>query len=135
MEKLIVCDKVVRVRCPQTGNEWVKTSIWEHPIVVAENYANYTSEITFGEFEDFFRYCEEVGVRNCEPYINWLKQPRVWVNDVSQLCHHSIGKRNFRTFSVKVEYEPRPDWSIDFLRKELSAKDFLRLCKSLKKNS
>lgn len=130
MEKLIVCDKIVRVRCAQTGGYWVSTSIWDYPVVVLESYANYVSEISFCDFDEFFKYCKETGIRNCDPYFNWLKKPKVWVNDVTTLSHYNIGARNFKGFSAQITYEPRPDWSIDYLRKELPAEDFVLLCKS-----
>lgn len=129
-EKLIVCDKIVSVRCPQTGNEWVSTSIWEHPVVILESYANFTEEKSFNNFDEFFNCCQNTGIRNCDPYFNWLNKPKIWVNDITNLTHHDIGARNFKGFSVQVTYEPRPDWSIEYLRRELPANDFVMLCNS-----
>jgi hypothetical protein len=127
-EKLIVVDKEVRVRCPQTGEEWVLTSIWNCPTVVLESWGGYQEVKRFDDFMEFFKYCFEVGIRNADAYLNWRKKPAVWVNNVTALSHLCLMERNFKWFEARVEYIPHPEWSMEYLRKELPADDFAELC-------
>lgn len=129
IEKLIVVNKEVRVRCPQTGSEWVLTTIWDTPMVVLENWSGFQEVKRFDNFKQFFKYCSEEGVRNAEAYLNWRKTPTVRVNNVTQLSTLFLMERNFKWFEVRVEYIPKPNWSMDKLRKELPAEDFAELCK------
>lgn len=128
-EKLIVVNKEVRVRCPQTGSEWVLTSIWDYPMVVLESWGGFQEVKRFDNFKQFFKYCFEDGVRNAEAYLNWRKAPTVRVNNVTQLSTLFLMERNFKWFEVRVEYVPKPNWSMDKLRKELPAEEFAELCK------
>lgn len=129
-EKLIPVHKHVEIRCPKTGGEWVTTSIWYHPIVVLESYANHSETKRFEKFADLFKYCETYGIRNCEEYHDWLKRPTISVNNATTLTHHYLHERGFKWFEVRVTYEPHPEWSMDFLRKKLHAEDFADLCKN-----
>ena len=129
MSKLIVTDKRVEVRCPATYNEWIVTSIWNHPRVVDEKYANYEEITRFESFEELFAVCAEGGIRNCEAEYCFRK-PFVRVNNVTGLCTNYIRPKHFKYFEVRTTYEPAPQWSIDYLRKELPADDFARLCES-----
>lgn len=130
MEKLIVVDKEVRVRCPQTGERWVLTSIWDYPMVVLEDWGGHQEVKRFEDFNEFFKFCETDGVRNAEAYLNWRNKPTVRVNNVTEMSTLCLMERNFKWFEVRVEYIPHPDWSMDYLRKNLRAEDFVDLCKS-----
>lgn len=127
-EKLIVVNKEVRVRCPQTGKQWVLTSIWDCPTVVPESWSRYQEVKRFDDFMEFFTFCLNDGIRNADAHLNWRKKPAVWVNNVSQLSHLRLMGRNFKWFEVRVEYIPHPEWTMDFLCKELPADDFAQLC-------
>lgn len=130
MEKLIAVDKEVRVRCPQTGEQWVLTSIWEHPRVVSEDLSGYIDTKRFEDFDTLFEFCEDGCIRNAEPYLNWRKKPTVCVSDATLATKHFLMERNFKWFEVQVKYVHKPDWSMDYLRKNLPAEDFADLCKS-----
>lgn len=129
-EKLIVVDKEVTIRCPQTGERWITTSIWDHPMVALESYGNGYETKRFEDFDEFFKFCESDGVRNAEPYLNWRKRPTVRINNVTELSTLFLMERNFKWVEIKVEYIPHPEWSMDYLRKSLRAEDFANLCKS-----
>lgn len=129
-EKLIPMHKEVKIRCPQTHGQWVTTSMWYHPVVALESYEDYQEIKRFENFEEFYIYCDVHGIRNCENYFNWRKKPTVCVNDATNLTRYYFSARSFKWFEVKVEYIPKPNWSIDFLRKELPASSFAELCKS-----
>lgn len=126
MEKLVVVDKKVEVRCPQTGGEWVDTSIWEHLMVVAEGQPDQTRR--FENFQEFYNFCAEDGLRNASAYLNWRKKPTVSVNNATQLTTLFLMERNFKWLEVRVQYIPRPDLTMDRLLKSLPAAEFAMLC-------
>lgn len=123
---MIVVDKEVRVRGPQTGEEWVNTSIWEHPMVIDEDRPDQVRR--FENFQEFYNFCAEDGLRNASAYLNWRKKPTVSVNNVTQLTTMFLMERNFKWLEVRVQYIPRPDWSMDRLLKSLPAEEFAMLC-------
>lgn len=126
MEKLVVVDKKVEVRCPQTGGEWVDTSIWEHLMVMAEGQPDQTRR--FENFQEFYSFCAEDGLRNASAYLNWRKKPTVSVSNINQLTAIFLTERNFKWLEVRVQYIPRPDLTMDRLFKSLPAAEFAMLC-------
>lgn len=126
MEKLVVVDKKVEVRCPQTGGEWADTSIWEHLMVMAEEQPDQTRR--FENFQEFYNFCVEDGLRNASAYLNWRKKPTVSVSNINQLTAMFLTERNFKWLEMRVQYIPRPDLTMDRLFKSLPAAKFAMLC-------
>lgn len=126
MEKLVVVDKKVEVRCPQTGGEWVNTSIWDHLMVMTEERPDKIRR--FENFQEFFIFCAKDGLRNASAYLNWRKKLTVSINNVTQLTTMFLMERNFKWIEVRVKYVPQPDLTMDRLFKSLPAAEFAMLC-------
>lgn len=126
MEKLVVVDKRVEVRCPQTGKEWVSTSMWEHLIVIDEEQLDQVKR--FENFQEFYNFCAEDGLRNASAYLNWRKKPTVSVNNATQLTTMFLMERNFKWLEMRVRYTPRPDLTMGRLFESLPAAEFAMLC-------
>ena len=130
MSKLVAADMEMRVRCPHTYNEWFYTSIWTHPCVITEDKTKESEVKRFDNFMDFFNFCSEDKLFNATAYYNWRKKPTVRINNASAMSTLFQMERNFKGIEIELRYIAKPEWSIDFLRKELPADDFIALCES-----
>jgi hypothetical protein len=130
MEKLIAVNKSVFVRCPQTHNQWKSVSLWNCEKVVPERQGGMVKTTRLNSFEDLYNFCQEGELRNGEACLSlFRKKPYVRISDNWEL-HLNLTPKNFKWLEVKVEYIPCPHWSMDYLRRELPAADFARLCQS-----
>lgn len=130
MEKLIAVDKEITVRCPQSGNEWIEVTIWAREKIVPEAMANQSEIKTFTTFAGLYQACENGEILNCEATSTFFGHPLVRCNNASAMGTICITEKNFKYFDVRVTYVPHPEWSIDYLRKNLCAEDFALLCEN-----
>ena len=126
----IAADYVVEVRCPQTGGEWVKTSIWSHECVVDEEANGRTQTRRYENFDALYADCEKHEIRNAEAYLGLFKKPKIHINNVSQLSSITLTKSNFSWLEVRGTIKAHPEWSMTYLARELPIADFMELCKS-----
>ena len=128
--KKIAVDFNIEVRCPQTGGNWVKTSMWYHEHVVDEDCANLVDSKRYENFAELFADCENKQIRNADAFYNLFKKPVIWINNVTNLSTIRLNKSNFSWFEVRKTIVPHPEWSLAYLAKELSAEDFVELCQA-----
>jgi hypothetical protein len=126
----IAADYVVEVRCPQTGGEWVKTSIWSHECVIDEDAAGRIKVRRYEDFSQLYADCEADQIRNAEAYIGLFKKPKIKINNVTQLSTIWLSQSNFSWLEVRGTLIARPDWSLTYLAQELPAADFVELCQA-----
>lgn len=130
MEKLFPVDFEVEIRCPQTGGQWVKTSIWYHATVVEEAAVGYQEIERFESFDELYAYVKADKIHNCEAYLSIFRNPVISCNNINQLTRETIHKRSFKWFEVRRTFAPHPEWSMEYLMKNLNSNDFIKYVQS-----
>lgn len=130
MAKLCPVDFEVEIRCPQTGGKWVGTSIWYHATVVEETAVGYQEVSRFEDFDALYEYVKGHHIRNCEAYTSIFRNPVIECTNVTQFSKEVIHKRGFKWFEIRRTFAPHPEWSMEYLMKNLSSEDFIRYIQS-----
>ena len=127
---LIPVNLKIQIRCPDTNGMWVSTSIWNHPSVVEKGMAGESFVRRFENFDELYEYCENDNVRNCSAETTIFKNRVIRCNNASSLSTITLRQKSFKWFEVRKVLEPHPEWSMEYLMKELPSEEFMSYCKS-----